>query len=171
MSISPIISLLVKKLMHGQGNISLVSGIVAAAPGFGTLLVANKLGHKMDEIGPEKVLVTGLVVEVLLFIPMSLVTSPWLLAVLRFFIGIADAALLPAVQTILSVDVPPAAFGRIFSYNQSFQASGGVIGPLLGSFVSSLFGYQAVFLFTALMLGFNFILVIWSQNKRILVKK
>lgn len=171
MSISPIISLLVKRLMHGQGNISLVSGIVAAAPGFGTLLVANKLGHKMDEIGPEKVLITGLVVEVLLFIPMSLVTSPWLLAVLRFFIGIADAALLPAVQTILSVDVPPAAFGRIFSYNQSFQASGGVIGPLLGSFVSSLFGYQAVFLFTALMLGFNFILVIWSQNKRILVKK
>lgn len=99
----------------------LVSGIVAAAPGFGTLLVANKLGHKMDEIGPEKVLITGLVVEVLLFIPMSLVASPWLLAVLRFFIGIADAALLPTVQTILSVDVPPAAFGRIFSYNPNLS--------------------------------------------------
>ena len=67
-----------------------------------------------------------------IFIPMFFVSSPLWLGILRFIFGIANAALMPAVQTVITVNVPPEAFGRIFSYNQSFQASGGVIGPLLG---------------------------------------
>ena len=163
MSISPIISLLVKQLMHNQGPISFVSGIVAAAPGFGTLLAARQMGHTMDRIGPLKVLTVGLIAEVLLFIPMFLVTSPWNLAGLRFLIGIGDAALMPAAQTVLTLVVPRKAFGRVFSYNQSFQAAGGVFGPMIGSGVAGLFNYQTVFLATALMLGVNFILVIFAR--------
>ena len=164
MSISPIISLLVKQLMHNQGPISFVSGIVAAAPGFGTLLAARQMGHTMDRIGPLKVLTVGLIAEVLLFIPMFLVTSPWSLAGLRFLIGIGDAALMPAAQTVLTLVVPRKAFGRVFSYNQSFQAAGGVFGPMIGSGVAGLFNYQTVFLATALMLGVNFILVIFARH-------
>lgn len=160
MSISPIISLLVKQLMHNQGPVSFVSGIVASAPGLGTILAAKRMGHTMDRIGPLKVLTIGLVAEVLIFIPMFFVTSPWLLAVLRFIIGIGDAALMPAAQTVLTLDVPREAFGRVFSYNQSFQAGGGVVGPMIGSGVSGLFNYQSVFLVTALMLGINFLMVI-----------
>lgn len=160
MSISPIISLLVKQLMHNQGPVSFVSGIVASAPGLGTILAAKRMGHTMDRIGPLKVLTFGLVAEVLIFIPMFFVTSPWLLAVLRFIIGIGDAALMPAAQTVLTLDVPREAFGRVFSYNQSFQAGGGVVGPMIGSGVSGLFNYQSVFLVTALMLGINFLMVI-----------
>lgn len=159
MSIAPIISLLVKTLLHGHGSVSLISGIVAAAPGFGTILVAKKIGLKMDRIGPLKILLFGLVIESILFIPMFLTHSPWSLTVLRFILGMADAALMPAAQTILTLHAPKEAFGRIFSYNQSFQAAGGVIGPLIGSFVSSVFSYRAVFLFTASILGLNFALL------------
>ena len=67
MSIAPIVSLLVKSLMHGTGNVSFVSGVVAAMPGFGTLLVASRLGVKMDKIGPLKVLVFGLVAAMVVF--------------------------------------------------------------------------------------------------------
>ena len=77
MSIAPIVSLLVKSLMHGTGNVSFVSGVVAAMPGFGTLLVASRLGVKMDKIGPLKVLVFGLVAAMVVFLPMYFVTSPW----------------------------------------------------------------------------------------------
>lgn len=76
MSISPIISLLVKQLMHGVGNVSFVSGIVAAMPGFGTLLVASRLGNKMDEVGPLKILMLGLILATCLFVPMYFASSP-----------------------------------------------------------------------------------------------
>ncbi|MFT8393398.1 MAG: MFS transporter [Liquorilactobacillus ghanensis] len=165
MSISPIISLFVRQLMHGQGNISLVSGIVAAMPGFGTLLVASRVGHLMDQVGPQKILLFGLVISTLVFIPMYFVTTTLQLGILRFLLGLASAAMLPAVQTVLTVDVPQEAFGRIFSYNQSSQAIGGVAGPLLGSLVSSVFSYQAVFLFTAGLLIINLLMLILTNKK------
>ncbi|WP_281164735.1 MFS transporter [Liquorilactobacillus sicerae] len=159
MSISPIISLLVRQLMHHQGNVSLVSGIIAAMPGFGTLLVASRIGHLMDEIGAQKVLLSGLLISMIVFVPMYFVQTTWQLGILRFLLGLSSAAMLPAVQTVLTVDVPQEAFGRIFSYNQSSQAIGGVLGPLLGSVISSAFSYQAVFLFTAGFLLLNLILL------------
>jgi DHA1 family multidrug resistance protein-like MFS transporter len=155
MSISPIISLLVRQLMHNQGNISLISGIIAAMPGFGTLLVAARIGHLMDKVGAQKILVSGLLLSMLVFIPMYFVQNAWQLGILRFLLGISSAAMLPAVQTVLTVDVPHEAFGRIFSYNQSSQAIGGVLGPILGSVISSAFNYQTVFLFTAVFLLVN----------------
>ena len=159
MSISPIISLLVRQLMNGQGNVSLVSGFVAAMPGFGTLLLASKVGHLMDKIGPERILLTGLLATAIIFVPMFFVTAPWQLGLLRFLLGLSSAAMLPAVQTILTLDVPSEAFGRIFSYNQSFQAAGGVAGPMVGSLVSSLFSYETVFLVTAMLIAIDLMIV------------
>ena len=121
MSINPIVSLYVKEMMHDTGNIAFVAGIVAATPGLGNLVAASKVGHTMDRIGPKKVLTTGLIVAAVLFIPMTLTNSPWMLAFWRFLLGFANAALMPAAQTILTLEVPTEAFGRIFSYNQSFQ--------------------------------------------------
>lgn len=167
MSISPIIALFVNQLMSGQGNVSLVSGIVAATPGFGTLLVAAYLGHKMDKIGPEKILIAGLLLAIISFIPMYFVSSPWSLAFWRFILGMANAGLLPAVQTILTLDVPRDAFGRIFSYNQGFQSTGGVIGPLLGAAVSGAWDYSAVFIVTAILLTINLSLVLLQRKELI----
>lgn len=165
MSIDPIVSLYVKELMHGQGNISFVAGVVAATPGLGTLIASSKIGHTMDHIGPQKILIIGLAFAAALFVPMTFVSSPWALAFWRFILGLANAALLPAVQTILTLDSPADAFGRIFSYNQSFQAAGSVMGSLAGSTISGAFSYQAVFIVTGIMLLFNFILVIFNRTK------
>lgn len=168
MSIDPIVSLYVKSMMPNSKNIAFVAGIVAATPGLGTLLAASKIGHKMDEIGPLKILRVGLIVGAILFIPMALTHSPWILAGLRFLLGIASAAMLPAAQTVLTLNTPAESFGRIFSYNQSFQAVGSVFGSLMGSAISGVFNYATVFWTTGLMLAINFILIIFfSLNKRI----
>ena len=63
---------------------------------------------------------------------MAFVQNVWQLAMLRFLVGISDACLLPAVQTLITRYSPSDAAGRIFSYNQSFQATGNVIGPMIG---------------------------------------
>lgn len=166
MSIDPIISLYVKSLMHNHGNVAFVAGIVAATPGLGTLIAASKIGHTMDQIGPERVLRVGLTVAFVLFIPMTFTHSPWSLAFWRFLLGLANAALMPASQTVLTLDVPTEAFGRIFSYNQSFQAGGAVLGSLLGSAISGLSSYPMVFAVTGLTLLINLILVLLVRTPK-----
>lgn len=169
MSIDPIVSLYVKSMMPHGSNVAFVAGVVAATPGLGTLIAASRIGHKMDEIGPLRVLRTGLVVGLVLFIPMALTNNPWVLAVLRFFLGIASAGMLPAAQTVLTLNTPQESFGRIFSYNQSFQAVGAVLGSLLGSTISGFSNYATVFWVTGFTLLLNFILVLifaWGISYR-----
>ena len=169
MSIDPIVSLYVKSMMPGSRDMAFVAGIVAATPGLGTLIAASKIGHKMDEIGPLRVLRFGLVIGFVLFVPMALTNNPWVLAVLRFFLGIASAGMLPAAQTVLTLNTPAESFGRIFSYNQSFQAVGSVLGSLMGSIISGLSNYATVFWITGFTLLLNFILVVifaWGKSYR-----
>lgn len=154
-SIAPVLTLYVRDLAGDVSNIAFVSGLIASVPGVAALLSAPRLGKLGDRVGPEKILILALVVSVLLLIPMSMVTAPWQLGVLRFLLGAADGGLLPAVQTLLVYQSTSQIAGRIFSYNQSFRDTGNVTGPLLGAAVSASFGFRAVFLVTAGVVLFN----------------
>lgn len=172
MSVTPILSLLVSDLLHHGGRVALVSGIISSLPGIVTLFTAPFLGALSDKYGPEKILTGGLILAVMTFSAMSFVTNVYQLGVWRAVLGISDAALLPAVQSLMVGYVPKQAFGRIFSWNQSFQAMGSVVGPMLGSVVASIFAYQSVFMMTAIMEIFNFIFLfpiakaIWQGKKQ-----
>ena len=122
-SIAPILTLYVRELAGNVSNIAFISGMIASVPGVAALLSAPRLGKLGDRIGPEKILIAALVISVLLLIPMSFVQAPWQLGVLRFLLGAADGALLPAVQTLLVYNSTNQIAGRIFSYNQIGRAS------------------------------------------------
>jgi DHA1 family multidrug resistance protein-like MFS transporter len=159
-SITPIISLYVQQLMHNVGPITVVAGILAALPGISTLLSAPRLGQLGDTRGTDRILVFGFVFAILMYFPQGFVSSIWTLGLLRFMIGISDGALFPTVQTLLSKNTPQHLTGTIFSWNQSFQAMGSMLGSLLGGVISNWFDYSGVFIFTALSLLLNFIVVL-----------
>ncbi|WP_052285553.1 multidrug efflux MFS transporter MdtG [Kluyvera genomosp. 1] len=154
-SIAPILTLYVRDLAGNISNIAFISGMIASVPGVAALLCAPRLGKLGDRIGPEKILIAALIVSVLLLIPMSFVQTPWQLGILRFLLGAADGALLPAVQTLLVYNSSNQIAGRIFSYNQSFRDIGNVTGPLIGAAVSANYGFRAVFCVTALVVLIN----------------
>jgi DHA1 family multidrug resistance protein-like MFS transporter len=165
-SIAPILTLYVRELAGNVGNIAFISGMIASVPGVAALMSAPRLGRLGDRIGPEKILVVALVISVLLLLPMAWVQAPWQLGLLRFLLGAADGALLPAVQTLLVYNSTNQVAGRIFSYNQSFRDIGNVTGPLLGAAVSASYGFRTVFLVTAGVVLFNAIYSWLSwQNK------
>ena len=155
-SISPIISLYIKELMHNAGPVALVAGIIAALPGLSNILAAPRLGDYGDKHGSGKVLIAGYLFAVVMYFPQGFVTSVVLLGVLRFAIGISDGALFPTIQTLLTKNSPASATSAIFSWNQSFQALGNMFGGLLGG----IFNYNVVFISTAALLLLNFV-ILW----------
>lgn len=154
-SVGPILALFIKHLSPESNNIAFISGFIAAVPGISALISAPRLGKLGDRIGTARVLMATLIFAVILFFAMSWVTSPLQLAVLRFLLGFADGAMLPAVQTLLVKYSSDQVTGRVFGYNQSFMYLGNVVGPLMGAGVSAMAGYRWVFLATALVVLLN----------------
>ncbi|BDH46868.1 MFS transporter [Salmonella enterica subsp. enterica serovar Choleraesuis] len=154
-SIGPILALFIKSMAPDSNNIAFLSGFIAAVPGVSALISAPWLGRLGDRIGTARILMATLCVAVVLFIAMSFVTSPTQLAVLRFLLGFADGAMLPAVQTLLVKYASDKVIGRIFGYNQSFMYLGNVIGPLMGAGISAIVGFRWVFVATALVVFIN----------------
>ncbi|WP_334329165.1 multidrug efflux MFS transporter [Companilactobacillus sp. HBUAS59699] len=154
-SINPIISLYVKQLMHGSDKVTLIAGVIAAMPGIANIIAAPRFGALGDRIGTGKILIGGLIFAVLVYIPQAFVNNVWQLGILRFFVGISDACLVPQVQTLLAKYTDAKYTGRVFGYNQSFQSVGNVCGPLLGSFISSSLSYSAVFISTSCLAAIN----------------
>ncbi|CAD5358683.1 multidrug efflux MFS transporter [Citrobacter freundii] len=154
-SIGPILALFIKSMVPDSSNIAFLSGLIASVPGISALISAPRLGKLGDRIGTERILMATLIFAVVLFFAMSWVTTPLQLGVLRFLLGFADGAMLPAVQTLLLKYSSDQITGRIFGYNQSFMYLGNVAGPLMGATVSAMAGFRWVFIATASIVLIN----------------
>lgn len=164
-SVGPILALFIQSLAPDSNNIAFLSGLIAAVPGVSALLSAPRLGKLGDRIGTSRILMATLLVAVVLFFAMSFVTNPVQLGVLRFLLGFADGAMLPAVQTLLLKYSSDQITGRIFGYNQSFMYLGNVVGPLMGASVSAMAGFRWVFIATALAVLVNIIQLAVALNR------
>ena len=154
-SIGPILALFIKSMVPDSSNIAFLSGLIASVPGISALISAPRLGKLGDRIGTERILMATLIFAVVLFFAMSWVTTPLQLGVLRFLLGFADGAMLPAVQTLLVKYSSDQITGRIFGYNHSFMYLGNVAGPLMGATVSAMAGFRWVFIATASIVLIN----------------
>ncbi|MGL5239458.1 MAG: multidrug efflux MFS transporter [Kluyvera ascorbata] len=154
-SISPILALFIKSMSPDSTNIAFLSGMIAAVPGVSALMSAPRLGKLGDRIGTARILLGTLAFAVVLFFAMSFVTTPLQLGILRFILGFADGAMLPAVQTLLLKYISERVTGRIFGYNQSFMYLGNVAGPLIGASISAMAGFRWVFMATAVIVLIN----------------
>lgn len=157
-SINPIVSLYVRSLMHGAGQVVFVSGVIAALPGIATVAAASYFGGLGDRIGTHKIILSGLIGSIILFFLTAFVRNTVELGVCRFLIGFTDACLFPQVQTMLTKYSPRQLTSRVFSWNQSAMYIGNIFGPLIGSTVSAHFGYSAVFLVTSMIVVLNLLL-------------
>lgn len=165
-SISPIVALFVRELNHGAPSTTFLAGLVAAMPGIATMIAAPRFGRIGDRIGTNRMIMIGFALAFIFMLPTGFVTAVWQLVILRFMIGISDATMLPAVQTMLSKSTPREITSRIFAYNQSFQSLGAVAGPMLGTLVATYFDYNGIFMVSAALIVVN--AIIFGTNTRFL---
>ena len=165
-SVGPILALFIKSMEPESTNIAFLSGMIAAVPGVSALISAPRLGKLGDRIGTARILMATLIFAVVLFFAMSFVSSPLQLGVLRFLLGFADGAMLPALQNLLVKYSSDQVTGRIFGYNQSFMYLGNVAGPLIGASVSAMAGFRWVFAATAIVVLINIIQLAIALRRR-----
>lgn len=166
-AITPMISLLVREIDPDGNNLVIITGIVSAAPGFAAILMAGFVGSLIDRLGALKSMLIFLASAIFCLILTSFVQNIWELIALRFILGISDAALIPAIQVLTVQNVPNSIFGRVFSYNQSAQAFGNVLGPMLAALIATSFGYKSIFIFSALLEILAFVSwVAYSKQQR-----
>ncbi|WP_297076553.1 MFS transporter [uncultured Enterococcus sp.] len=164
MAINPILSLYVKELLNGHQSVTFIAGIVAAMPGISTMIAAPLFGRLGDRIGTNKVLIFGFGLAAVTFLLTSFTQNVTQLMLLRFLTGISDAALFPSIQSLLTKNTAKENTSLIFSYNQSFQSIGSVIGPLIGALIANLFDYPAIFVFCSLLMVVNFFVLRKQQT-------
>lgn len=164
-SVGPILALFIQSMSPDSQNIAFLSGMIAAIPGVSALISAPRLGKLGDRIGTGRILLATLMCAVVLFSAMSFVTSPLQLGILRFLLGFADGAMLPAVQTLLLKYSSDQVTGRIFGYNQSFMYLGNVVGLLMGAGISAVAGFRWVFAATAVVVAIN-LWQLWTSLRR-----
>lgn len=160
-SIYPIISLLVRQLMHYHGPITVVAGIIASLPGIAMFLSSSTFGKISDHWGANKVLILGYLATMILYVPQFFTVSLIILGIFRFLVGLSNAAIYPIIQTMLTKASPSSSTGLVFSMNQAAQALGAVLGSLGGGAISGYFGYNSSFLLAAILLVINFVFIMW----------
>jgi MFS family permease len=153
MSIEPIITIYVGNIVRQPGQVTFVAGLVMSAAALGSILSASHLGKLADRINHWVVIAGSMALAACLLLPQAYVTEAWQLIGLRFAMGLALGGLLPCITSVLRHSVPDRIVGSVLGYLVSSQFAGLVVGPLLGGFVGSHLGMQAVFLATAVPLG------------------
>lgn len=165
-AITPLLSLLVRELSPGSKELVILTGIASAAPGLATILMAGVVGNLIDRLGAlrsMKIFLTSAIVCLLLT---SMVTNVWQLIVLRFILGVSDVALIPSIQVLTVQNVPKTIFGRVFSYNQSAQSFGNVLGPMIAAWIATSSGYKSIFLFSAILEALALMSWVYYSGKR-----
>lgn len=138
-------SLLEEMGIEEEGRRSLWAGVCFAAAPLSATFSAPIWGAIGDRFG-RKVMVCRAMVAIALFVgAMGFAATPWQLLALRLGQGMFSGFIPPSI-TLVSIAAPEDRQGRVAGNLGTALAVGGLVGPLLGSFLANAFGSrQAVF--------------------------
>ncbi|RFP63075.1 MAG: MFS transporter [Limnothrix sp. CACIAM 69d] len=154
----PVLSLYVRQTGGNDSQVGLVMGAFA----IGLLLSRPQLGQLADLQGRRRVLLLGTVVAAIAPIGYGLVTSVPLLMLVRIFHGLSIAAFTTGYSALVVDLSPPERKGELIGYMTLTQPVGVAIGPALGSYLQTAYGFWPTFIVaasfgTAATIGMSFI--------------
>jgi DHA1 family multidrug resistance protein-like MFS transporter len=151
MMIFPIIPLFVATLLVDTSKINTFTGLVLGIASGATTISAVFLGKLADRTGYRKVLITALAVLAGLYMVQGYVTAGWQLLVLQAFVGIALGGVIPIISALLANYVKAGGEGSVFGLDNSINAAGRSLAPMLGAVVATAWSYSEVFVATGVV--------------------
>ncbi len=153
---------LLKELHVEEANVNYWSGLVYAITFLGSSLMAPYWGAWADKVGQRKMaLRAGFGLAVTYWLGAVVQSAPQLFAV-RAVTGIISGYV-PASMSLISSTLPESKMGWGMGMMQTAVASGSILGPLMGGYLSAWFGMRlsffvgAVSLFMATVMTYIFV--------------
>lgn len=169
-SIQPILPLFVTEL-NGSARIALYSGLAFSAAGLGNLIMARRWGKLGDKLGYVKIIIALLFLVGAIYFPLAFITSFSQLLILRFLIGLTLGGIDPVRIAYIRESAPIEMQGEVIGYNTSLRFLGNIIGPALGGFVASYYGFTGVFFVTSSLLVIAGTITLITYSKQLNVQK
>jgi DHA1 family multidrug resistance protein-like MFS transporter len=151
MMILPIIPLFIASILVDSSKLNTFTGLVMGIASAATTISAVFLGKLGDRVGYRRVLIISLIIMGALYFPQGFVTAGWQLLVLQGLVGVALGGVLPIVSALLANYVKIGGEGAAFGLDNSINAAGRAVAPMLGAAIATGWGHTAVFVATGLV--------------------
>lgn len=149
MTILPIVPLFIESLVTEASYLNTFTGLVVGISSAATTLSAVFLGRLGDRIGHRHVVVGSAFVASGLYLLQTQVSGAWQFLTLQCLVGIAMGGIIPAISALLAGYTPVGEAGAVYGLDNSIEAGGRALAPLLGSMVAYSFNLRAAFVLTA----------------------
>ena len=163
MVLQPVISLYVAALQHSMENVVFTSGLVFSLGGIAGAISTAPWGNFGQRHGYFRVMAMSFLGAGIFNFLQYFPTTISGFAICQFFFGLFFVGANPAVSAILVKSSPDNFRGRVFGLATTANQSGAMVGPLVGSLISTYFGIRDVFLITGPVL---FCIGLWLWQKR-----
>jgi MFS family permease len=131
---------------HSLGASHADIGVIISAFAAAQLLTQIPMGRLSDWIGRVYMVVFGFGLMGLAATLYHFATSPMEFTLLQALAGVGGGCLWPPLMAMLTENVAPSGRGRLMGAFNTVFFLGVSIGPLLGGFITSSFGHEAVFI-------------------------
>ncbi len=151
MLIVPMLPLFIQTLIPDTSHLNTFTGLVVGIGSATTTVSSVFLGRLGDRTGHRRIAIVSALVATGLYWAQSLVTAGWQLLILQALVGIALGGIIPIISALLAAFTQTGEAGAVYGLDNSINAGGRSIAPLLGSAVALWFDLRATFVATALL--------------------
>ncbi|ROL57749.1 MFS transporter [Bacteroidetes/Chlorobi group bacterium Naka2016] len=157
----PFLPLYIRELgVVGESAQRFWSGLVFAGPYFLSIIFVPIWGNLGDRYGKKLMIIRAIFGLALAMFLMGFAKNVWQLFLLRVFQG-ASSGFIAANLGFAVANTPEDKKGSAVGFLQSSQSAGALTGPLLGGFISDIFGFREVFFVVAALCLVSAILIIF----------
>lgn len=138
--------------VHGVGQTALWAGVIGFGPAIPATIFGPIWGRVADRYGYRVMLLRAMISAAVLLSCMGLVSSPWILLVLRMVQGSLTGTIFSA-QALVAATVPEKETARSMGLLQMSVFVGATFGPVGGGAVAQAVGYRATFAAAGILLA------------------
>jgi DHA1 family multidrug resistance protein-like MFS transporter len=154
MTIVAVLPFFARELIHDEAGLNTFVGLAQGILAGAATISAVGLGKLGDRVGHKKILVGSAVGAAVLYYPQAFVTAGWQLLLLQGLTGIAAGGLLPSISALLANYTEPGKEGAVYGLDNSINSAGRSVAPMIGSYVTALFGTASAFIATSIIAAF-----------------
>ena len=151
---------LLKDLGVSHDNVSFWSGLVYSITFLFAAIMAPYWGARADKVGQRKMAIRAGIGLAITYVMSAMCQDEYQFLVIRGLIGLISG-FVPASMSLVSSTMPMDKMGWGMGLMQTALSSGGILGPLIGGYLSSWFGIRASFWLSSVCLTIATLLVIF----------